>query len=203
MHDIYKFYMFTMYKCRGTKLFDQLKPIFKFFNKFDDINQALDDQLGVLYGLPYTKSNASVTHDQFFEFLLQMYPTFDIARTTPQKTLSCDNYECHDIKDYEMVNVDLHTLYNWLEYGKDISRYKDDYIKDRVEYIDFLKDIKQEYKKSVSSKNWGKAVRYISTFIANMKILNTLEKYYTGSEIYPQTIYQILEKERLELLKNI
>jgi hypothetical protein len=67
MYDIYKFFMFSLnqIKDKNPNLIEELKPIFKFFNRTETLEYALTKQGTIFYSLPYTVENASTTHTDF------------------------------------------------------------------------------------------------------------------------------------------
>jgi len=187
MHDVYKFYMFSMLLMRTSRpeLFEELKPIFEFFNEEEEIEYCLEEQRKAFYALPYTKSNASVYHGDFINFIKRKYRNINFIESKPQKILDCNNYTCNNIKDFNVIEFnDLNVLYNLKAQGNDISQYEQNYLYNKNGWIDHISQKYQDFNDTYNMKNYQRALFLSENILADIKILNSLSETYESKDVY-------------------
>lgn len=205
MHDMYKFYMFCMRTIEGVRpeLFEELEPIFTFFNSQEDISDCIDDQRRAFYALPYTKDNARVYHFEFFNFIKKKYRNIDFMTTKPQKVLNCDNFTCDNIKDFNLVEInDLNVLYNLKEQDSDISNYKQNYLANKDAWVNDISIKYRELLRIYNNDEYNRSLYLAENVLADMKIIDDLCQEYEGKSIYEENDYEDLDKI-IEDLQNI
>jgi len=187
MHDIYRIYMSSMsnFKYSRQDLFEQLKPIFRFFNRTENIEDALKNQINIFYCLPYSVQNASTTHSDFMNFLINTYPTIDFYKKTQQKELNCDNFGCSNIDDFTIHYPDnFNILYNLKNEGKDISMFEDNYVEERNEWVQDINEDYADVKDLYSKKEYPKTLFLCYKILADIKILNSLSVVFEKKILY-------------------
>ena len=95
MHDMYKFFMFTMHNAfvfGNREVLTVGQKIFKFWNKTEDFFKCLNEQYGTLYQLPYTKGTASVKLEDLALYIRSVCNCDFIRPKNPfMQSLNCKN----------------------------------------------------------------------------------------------------------------
>ena len=76
IYDAYKLLLWCLYDMRSNNniIYKDLESIFRYFNKIDDLEYVLDNQVNLSFPLTYTNVTKNIIFDDYIKYIRDIYP---------------------------------------------------------------------------------------------------------------------------------
>lgn len=130
IHDAYKLMMWLAFRMKSALNMDyrRFESLFRFFNKTDNFDNALDTQIRYVYSLPYNNQTASIKLTDFLTYIRQTIPEASsiVVQEKPNKRiLGCNGTDVCTTKEHVVETLELNqpiTVSSVLQFYDVVSR---------------------------------------------------------------------------------
>ena len=110
IYDAYKLMMWIIFRMKSALNMDYRKfePLFRFFNKTDNFDDAIKAQVKYVYSLPYNNQTASIKLTDFLTYIRQRIPPSIIVQEKPEtRILGCNGTDICMAKENVIETLEL------------------------------------------------------------------------------------------------
>lgn len=112
IYDAYKLMMWIIFRMKSASNMDYRKfePLFRFFNKSDNFEDAINKQIKYVYSLPYNNITSNIKLTDFIKYIRQTIPEVSliIVQQKPQtRILGCNGTDICTTKEHVIESLNL------------------------------------------------------------------------------------------------